>query len=132
MEDCLFCKLSTGNPNILYENSSCYVILDVCPLSKGHLLVIPRKHGAYLHEYDEQDLKEVLPTIQKIIKCLGLKKYNILQNNGHIQSILHVHFHIVPMTDDDNCLKVNWQHAKIPQDYVKDTIHMLQEKFSKI
>lgn len=130
--NCLFCTLSTNNPNILYQNDSCYVLLDINPLSKGHLLVIPKKHSAYLHEYGNDDLVEILPTIQKIVKCLGLEKYNILQNNGNIQEIFHAHFHVIPVDEEKNKLEIVHNKIDLPEKYVENTVKDLQEKLAKI
>lgn len=125
-ENCLFCKLQKNNPNILYENEDCFVILDISPLSKGHILVIPRKHGAFLHNYQPNDLKNILPTITNICIVLGLQKYNILQNNGHLQSIAHVHFHIIPCGEDG--LKIDWKIVETDDSYIEKSVKSLKEK----
>lgn len=131
-KNCIFCTLQHNNPNILYKNEHCYVILDILPLSKGHLLVIPNKHAECLYDYEENELLNILPTIQKIVKSIGMKKFNLLQNNIHRQSVPHVHFHIIPALDDENCLKIDWTIVKTPSDYQQKNVKILQEKFKDI
>ena len=125
---CLFCSIYASKSNILYENESCFVLLDINPLSHSHLLVIPKKHGECLHDYNQEDLLDVLPTIQKIVNRLGLRKYNVLQNNEHLQSIKHVHFHIIPALDAVNCLKIDWSPVDVEKNYVQTQITRLIEK----
>lgn len=118
--------------NILYENDKCFVVADITPLSEGHLLVIPKMHRSYMHELDDDYLMNILPLIKRIINVLGYKKYNILQNNGHIQSVFHVHFHIVPFKDTVNSLKVKWETLKLDSNYTNTVIADIKDKLSKL
>ncbi|KRH91965.1 Zinc-binding protein of the histidine triad (HIT) family, partial [Pseudoloma neurophilia] len=126
---CLFCKLQHNNPNILYQNDSCYLILDIFPLAIQHMLLIPKKHAPYLHEYSSDELNDILPTIQHVVKTLGIKKYNLLQNNGHLQSIEHVHFHIIPCLEQG--LNIQWNVIKTESDYVEKTVNELKKRLSE-
>lgn len=112
LDTCIFCKIYQANQNIFYETSTLFIIIDINPLSHGHLLIIPKKHSAYLHEMDDIDMEGILPLIKKIAKAFNITKYNVLQNNGHIQSVHHVHFHFVPYNEDGDCLKVDWKVIK--------------------
>ncbi|ELQ75053.1 Zinc-binding protein of the histidine triad (HIT) family [Trachipleistophora hominis] len=133
MDDkCVFCKIYTQNMNVLYKDARVFVILDIRPLSQGHLLVIPIKHGEFLYENDEEDVSHAMRTIWKIVRVLGIKKFNILQNNGHIQSVPHVHFHIVPYVDQVNCLKVDWKVVDVPSDYVQKNVARLKEELKEL
>ncbi|KAM0676440.1 hypothetical protein GVAV_000407 [Gurleya vavrai] len=128
MSICIFCELYKANKNIIYENNSLFVIIDAFPLTHGHILIIPKKHVTFFHELSIEELNEILPTIQKIVKKLNLKKYNLLQNNGHIQSVNHVHFHIIPYVDQNECLKISWDRCEIEKDYLNNTI----DEFKKL
>ncbi|KAM0673651.1 Adenosine 5'-monophosphoramidase [Gurleya vavrai] len=128
MSTCIFCELYKSNKNIIYENNSLFVIIDAYPLTHGHILIIPKKHTTFFHKLSIEDLNEILPTIQKIVKKLNLKKYNLLQNNGHIQSVNHVHFHIIPYVDQNECLKISWDRCEIEKDYLNNTI----DEFKKL
>ncbi|KXN66203.1 HIT-like protein, partial [Conidiobolus coronatus NRRL 28638] len=83
---CLFCKIIEGSipSHKVIETELTYAFLDIGPLSKGHTLVIPKHHGAKLHEIPDNYLADLLPTANKIIKALGPENYNLLQNNGRI------------------------------------------------
>jgi len=49
-------------------------------------LVIPKYHGAKLHQVPDENLGEILPVAKRIVKALGDEglDYNVLQNNGRI------------------------------------------------
>ena len=49
--DCIFCKIANGEiPSAtLYEDGDFRVILDVNPASKGHALILPKKHADNLY-----------------------------------------------------------------------------------
>ena len=44
--DCLFCNIvkSKIHAYVVYENKYCLAILDKFPISKGHCLIIGKKH----------------------------------------------------------------------------------------
>lgn len=131
-ERCIFCDLYAKNINILYKNEKVFILLDIRPLSHGHLLVLPVKHGEFLYDYQEEDLSDIMPTILKVVKLLNIKKFNILQNNGNMQSVPHVHFHIVPCVDENNRLKIDWKTVDIPSDYVQTNVAKLKEVFKAL
>ncbi|KAG0441926.1 Hit family protein 1 [Dictyocoela muelleri] len=106
--DCIFCSIINSKQNILFENNNFIVLLDIYPLSKGHLLVIPKEHKETMDQLSDQYLSEALILIKRIISIAGYKKYNILQNNRHVQSVPHVHFHLIPFNSESECLRPNW------------------------
>ena len=50
--------------------------------------MIPKQHGKYLHEIDDDSLADLLPVAKKVAKALGagdsMANYNLLQNNGSL------------------------------------------------
>lgn len=101
----------------MIETPKVYSFLDIEPLSKGHILVIPKFHGEKLHDIPDDYLAEILPVTKKLVKALDLEVkglegpgYNVLQNNGKIahQVVGHVHFHLIPKRDEKTGLIVGW------------------------
>ncbi|ODQ49180.1 hypothetical protein PICMEDRAFT_14655 [Pichia membranifaciens NRRL Y-2026] len=116
---CIFCKIIKGEiPSFkLVETAHSYSFLDIQPTAKGHLLVIPKYHGAKLHNLPDEYLQDILPVVKKLTVALGLNVdgpegagYNVLQNNGRIahQVVDHVHFHLIPKRDEATGLIVGW------------------------
>jgi len=84
------------------------------PLSRGHVLVIPKQRAAQLHELDEEHaaaLGRALPRVARaVMRATGCEHYNVLQNNGapaH-QAVFHVHFHVIPRVGERG-LGVGWE-----------------------
>ena len=44
--DCIFCKIINKEipSKVLYEDDLVLVIMDVNPVSDGHVLILPKKH----------------------------------------------------------------------------------------
>ena len=108
--DCIFCAIAAGEiPSFkVYEDEQVLAYLDINPFSKGHTLVIPKKHSAGLVDTDDETLAVVIARVKKVAahlkEKLGCDGFNIVQNNGEAagQTVRHVHFHIVPRwTGDD-------------------------------
>ena len=109
MSDCIFCKIANGEipSNTIFENDDFRVILDNGPATKGHALVLPKKHYADLFEIPEETLAgavKVAKTVAATMKDkLGYDGVNLVQNNGAAagQSVLHFHLHIIPRYKND-------------------------------
>jgi histidine triad (HIT) family protein len=115
MTFCVFCAIIDKKipAKILSQTPKTITIMDINPLSKGHCLVIPKKHTSKMDELDDESLAEVLPAVRHAIKGLqkglGVVNYNIIQNNGKEahQEVDHVHYHIIPKYQDSG-LGIKW------------------------
>ncbi len=102
----------------VYEDDHVLAFLDVNPLSRGHLLVIPKERVARLHELSDEAaaaLGRVLPRLcRAILAVTGADAYNVLQNNGASahQAVEHVHFHIIPKTSEGG-LGIGWRPRRL-------------------
>ena len=103
----------------VYEDEHVLAFLDVAPLSKGHVLVIPKEAASSLHELSTESgaaLGAALVTVAKaVVKATGATDYNILQNNGvdaH-QAVFHVHFHIIPTFSGADGLGIDWRPSEL-------------------
>ena len=110
MTECIFCKIAKGEIPCkkLWETKDLICFLDIDPVSKGHCLIVPKEHFSTLNETPDSLLSWILPKIKDTAKLLqtrlGATGYNVLQNNGVVagQEVLHLHFHIIPMYEEDN------------------------------
>ena len=111
--NCIFCKIANGEipSRTLYEDESFRVILDISPASKGHAIILAKKHAENIYSLSEEDAgkiylvaKKVATAMQNVLKCDGM---NILQNNGEAagQTVFHLHIHIL------SGQKMGWQPA---------------------
>ena len=102
----------------VYEDNHVLAFLDIGPLSKGHLLVIPKERVAFLHELSETAAAAIGRALPRLCRAMmtatGATAYNVLQNNGSTahQVVMHVHFHIIPKFDDEG-LGLVWKPGKL-------------------
>ncbi|TGZ82053.1 HIT-like protein [Ascodesmis nigricans] len=130
--NCIFCKIVKNEiPAFkLLETPKILAFLDIQPLSRGHALVIPKTHGAKLHDIPDDELSEMLPVAKKLATALGVTDYNILQNNGRIahQFVDHVHVHMIPKPNETEGLGVKWPMQDTDMDKLKALHEELKSK----
>ncbi|KAH7095104.1 HIT-like domain-containing protein [Paraphoma chrysanthemicola] len=129
---CIFCKIIRGEiPSMkIFESEKTYAFLDIGPLSKGHSLIIPKFHGAKLHDIPDDQLSEVLAVTKKIAIAQGVEDYNILQNNGRIahQVVDHVHFHLIPKPNKEEGLGIEWPTQEADKDKLSKLLEEIKAK----
>lgn len=105
MTDCIFCKIINKEiPSYpVYEDDVVYAFLDITQTTKGHTLVIPKKHVTDIFDYDDQLASEVFARIPKIARAIekafpDVVGLNIVNNNREAayQSVFHSHIHLIP------------------------------------
>lgn len=105
MENCIFCKIINQEiPSYkIYEDDKVYAFLDISQATKGHTLVVPKKHVTDILDYDEDLAADVFARIPKIARAIEhafpeMDGLNILNNNKELayQSVFHSHIHLVP------------------------------------
>ncbi len=103
--NCIFCCLPVTR--IIAENTYFLAILDKFPISKGHTLIIPKRHILSFFHLNEKEFVSLYPFINEI-KTLINKRYlakgfNIGVNDGEVagQTINHLHIHLIPRYNGD-------------------------------
>src|SRR3954463_2349435 len=66
--DCLFCKIVAGEVpgTIVAEDERTVAFMDISPATRGHALVVPRRHTADLGAIDADDLAAVAAAGQRL------------------------------------------------------------------
>lgn len=117
---CIFCKIINGEipSKKVYEDENVLAILDISQATKGHTLVLPKKHYANLLEIPTNEYINVMTRAkelaQKITTNLNADGCNILNNCKEAagQTVLHYHVHIIPRYNNDD-LKIEFiDHSK--------------------
>ncbi len=120
MAETVFSKILRGELpcHKVYEDDRVLAFLDIMPLSRGHLLVIPKEPAETVDQLSDESaaaIGRVLPRLARaVMKVSGASAYNILQNNGAAahQAVFHVHFHIIPRLGADG-LGIGWKSGKL-------------------
>lgn len=130
-ENCIFCKIADGEipSKTLYEDDMFRVILDINPASKGHALILTKKHFKNIYEMDNVTASEVFVLAKRMAKAmteaLGCNGFNIVQNNGKVagQTVFHFHLHLIPRYTNDG-IQLNME-GKEAKDYNLDDIQAI-------
>ncbi|MDR1084661.1 MAG: HIT domain-containing protein [Deltaproteobacteria bacterium] len=104
MGNCIFCEIAEGRiPSIrVYEDEDFIVLMDINPLTVGHILLITRQHYVTTLEVPNNILAKALPLAKQLAEAailgVGAPAFNIFINNGPEsgQAVHHWHLHIVP------------------------------------
>ena len=106
----MFCEIVAGTaPAIrVYEDDDYLGFLDIRPFTRGHTLVIPKKHYVDLTDTPPDTLAGMAAVGQRIARAarasdLGATGTNFAINDGKsaFQSVFHIHLHVVPRRDGD-------------------------------
>jgi histidine triad (HIT) family protein len=93
------------------EDDNFLAFLDIFPLAKGHVLVIPKKEVDYLFDLDDETYtgltlfsKKVAVAINKVIPC---KKVGVAVLGLEVP---HAHIHLIPLNSEKD---INFSSPKL-------------------
>lgn len=100
----IFAKIICGEiPCVkVYEDARTLSFMDVMPQADGHTLVVPKEQAETIFDLSPEGMAAMMATTQKVAKAvktaLACPGIMLMQLNGAPagQSVMHVHFHIVP------------------------------------
>ena len=98
--ECIFCNID--KKEILFENDLAIAFFDAMPVSKGHTLIIPKRHSENYFELTKEEMSAMFELSQKVKEYLDNKYhpdgynigFNIKEAGG--QSVMHTHMHVIP------------------------------------
>ena len=102
--DCIFCKIVAGElpATIVAEDELTVSFMDINPATRGHALVIPRRHARDLLDVDLEDLRAVAVEARRlagrVTERLGAPGVNLINSCGAAawQTVFHFHVHVIP------------------------------------
>lgn len=109
-KNCIFCKIIKGELpcNKVYEDDDFLAFLDIQPINKGHILVIPKIHQKLIVDLEDNLVKKLIVVgnrINKAIRKSSIKSsgVNFLLADGEDagQEVFHIHLHIIPRFKGD-------------------------------
>jgi len=114
-EDCIFCKIVAGRlpATILDEDERTVSFMDINPATRGHLLVVPRRHAHDLLSIEHDELAAVTASAQRMAALLkerlGADGINVINSCGTAawQTVFHFHLHVIPRYQGDP-LRLPW------------------------
>ena len=117
--DCIFCKIVAREApaTIVAEDDRTVAFMDISPATRGHALVVPRRHWRNLLEIDPEDLQATAVAAQRLasraVDRLEADGVNILNSCGSAawQVVFHFHVHVIPRYEGDP-LRLPWVPAE--------------------
>jgi len=111
------------------ESPDFYAFLDINPIAKGHVLVVPKKEEDYLFDLDDKTLgnmmifsKRVAKALKKAIPCkrIGITVIGL--------EVPHAHIHLVPITKESDIYFNNPKQTLTLEEF-KEIASAIAEKF---
>ena len=104
-QNCIFCKIGKGEipANKIYENEKFFVLLDIKPVSDGHILIIPKEHIVWMQDASDEIISKIFILTKKMM--LALKKglpCDYVQESVVGNEVPHFHIHLIPRHNRDN------------------------------
>ena len=117
MNDCIFCKIAAGTIPAaeVYRDDDFVAFMDISPVNKGHVLLVPIMHAERLTDLPDDILAKELPLARRIaaavLAATGMSDFNLFNTNGASsgQEIFHHHLHIIPRRFGDG-MKLHIDH----------------------
>ena len=137
-DDCVFCKILAGESDVslVYRDQTCAAFMDIQPVNRGHLLVIPVRHAAYLSELKEEEGAQIFRVAQRLaaavrlsgVKCEGINFF-LADGEAAMQEVFHVHVHVFPRYRGDGFgLKLPPSYSQKPE---REELNEIAEKIRK-
>jgi histidine triad (HIT) family protein len=131
--DCIFCKIIAGElpSQRVDEDERTVAFMDISPATRGHALVIPRRHAADLLAIDPDDLAATAQAAQRLarraVPALGADGVNLINSCGAPawQTVFHFHIHVIPRYEGDP-LRLPWVPGAGDADEIAATAQLLR------
>ncbi|HET7683980.1 MAG TPA: HIT family protein [Marmoricola sp.] len=115
---CLFCEIAAGTAEAdrVLQTDDFVGFLDIRPVFKGHVLLVPREHVVTLPDLPAPLRDPFLALAQDLaaamVAALGAQGSFVAVNNVVSQSVPHLHLHVVPRTKGDGLRGFFWPRTK--------------------
>lgn len=93
--------------SFVHQDERCVAFMDINPITRGHVLVVPRRPVVTLDLLDALSRVHLWETVQRIGRAqrqgLGSRAQHLLVNDGKAasQTVPHVHIHVIPRYGGD-------------------------------
>lgn len=101
------------------ENENCFAFLDINPMVRGHVLVVPKREVDYIFDLPDEELASLQLFAKKI--AVALKKAVPCQRIGQAvlgMEVPHAHIHLIPMQSEKDMLFSNPKLKLTEQEFV--------------
>lgn len=110
-EDCVFCNLVNDKNRNIWENSLFYVMFDTFPVTRGHAIIVPKRHVVSFKDLLQEEWIDLKSVVGKIIDLIEKTDFKSLYGHmlGYVDDERSVQF-------IKSILKQPWLNSK-PDSY---------------
>ena len=127
----IFSKIAAGEiPSYkCAENDEFYAFLDINPVVRAHVLVIPRREIDYLFDMDDEEIaryfifaKKVAKSIKEAFPCkkVGMSVFGL--------EVAHAHIHLMPM-DTEGDMDFRREKLSLPANEMEEIANKIYTAF---
>lgn len=115
---CLFCQIVAreNEADVVLDEPDFMGFLDIRPVFKGHVLLVPRDHVVTLPDLPAALRDGFLEAAQRLASAMvtvfSAQGSFVAMNNVVSQSVPHLHLHVVPRTKGDGLRGFFWPRTK--------------------
>jgi histidine triad (HIT) family protein len=119
---CTFCDVISGKlpGDFVLQDDDVIGFLDVRPVFKGHVLVVPRRHVETLTDLPDELVVPLFGAAKRVAQAvvdgLGADGSFVAVNNVVSQSVPHLHVHVVPRRRKDGLRGFFWPRQRYDDD----------------
>ena len=131
--NCIFCKIINGDIPCykVYEDEVVLAFLDISQATKGHTLIVPKKHFANMIECDEEVVAHIYKVANKLgnhlVNVLGAAGMNVLTNINEAagQVVKHFHVHLLPRYENNDGITIDFVNSNPSKTDLEELINLI-------
>lgn len=112
---------------ILAETDTCVAFLDVFPLAKGHVLIVPKKEIDYIFSIEDTLLSEMMLFSKKVAlaieKAIPCKRVGVAVIGLEVP---HAHIHLIPLQTVQD-INFTREKLKLPAEEMEEIAKSIQK-----
>jgi histidine triad (HIT) family protein len=117
---------------IVAEDEHNIAFLDIMPLVKGHLLVVPKKEVDYIFDLEDKDYSHLLLFAKKV----GIAMESVISCTRIGVTVIglevpHVHIHLIPLRSMDD-IDFSRPKLKLSEEVMKETASKISEAYNAL
>ena len=132
---CVFCAMVAGAEpaSVVHEGEAVLAILTIGPVTPGHILLLPKRHAAFVADLDEETGAHLFRVGMRLaaalrrsgLRCEGVNWF-LADGAAALRKVFRDHLHVFPVYADDSfCLDTDWSRrsARRELDAIAAQIH---------
>jgi len=101
---CVFCEIIAGRASAhkIHEDANSLCILDINPYTRGHCLVIPKRHVPWWHDLTAQETESLFTVARTVSgRIMEVCKPDFVSLFARGRRIPHTHIFLIPSYRND-------------------------------